>query len=343
MRRKILLIGVLIGAMHLWLGGALALAAGDTKDLDAFTKEAQEAAKRAAEKKAPAAKPAAKAAATVAKAAEPKKEEEEKPEKWWNLAFGYSLSHNIDASRPTVGNSVFVEPTFVLPYKIRLMAHLGMGVNTTYVSPKHKNDGGQNVTINSVDMDPILISLSRSFKIDPKYTGFAVSVKLDQMIPAVSKYVGLKDDYYYAIKPGVGASLSRWGVTLSNSFAFQKNVHGSPYAEHIGDDGGPTRTPLNSFSISDMTALRYKFWKMEAGIGAGYIVGWRYNWSQQGNRIGTVKYTADVGIDALDSLNISLSADTSGPERYNAGFQSDHLAPFKAQFTQFALTIVYSL
>lgn len=343
MRRKILLIGVLVGVITLGLGGASALAAGDTKDLDAFTKEAQEAAKKAAEKKAPA---KAAPAATAVKAAEPKKEEkkeeEKKPEKWWNLSFGYSISHNIDKNRPNLGNNFFVEPVFNLPYKINLMAHIGLGVSTVYHS-MYESDGGQNVTINQVDMEPILISLSRSFKIEPKYTGFAVNVKIDQLIPAVSKYAGLNNGFYYAFKPGVGVSVSRWGLTLANGFGFQVNAHNADYAKHDGDDGGPFYAPLNRFSLSDMTSLRYKFWKMEAGVAAGYIVGWRYNWSRQGNRIGTVKYGADIGIDAMENLNINVSLDTTGPERRNGGFQSDRIYPLHAQFTQFALTIVYSL
>jgi len=342
-----LVYAVLVGALFLWAGGASVYAADSSSDLDDFAKQAHDAAVKASGRTEH--KDAEDAAMSAVKAKDKKKPQvvivsdaasEEKPQKSWNLTFGYSLSHNIDRARPSVGNNIFVEPSVILPYKINLMIHLGLSISTDYPG---STKGSRNTTDTYVDMEPLLVSLGHKFDIDKKYTGFAITLKVDQLVPAISKYTGLKDHWYYSIKPSVGLSMTKWGFTLVNSTFFQKNAHKYTTTRLRDEDSGSYfDTPLNSFSLGNITALRYKFWKMDVGVAAGYIVGWRYNWSQQGNRIGNAKYSADAGIDLTDALNLSAAVETSGPERRNGGFQSDRLTPLNGQFTQFALTLTYT-
>lgn len=280
--------------------------------------------------------------ATATEGAATVEAEAEAPEdaKWWNLTFSYSLSHNFARERPTLGNTFAVDPGFVLPGQVNLGLHVGFWVSTEYPSDVV---GGRNVTVNTVDADPISLSISRRFVIDETYTGFAITPSLQQLFPVTSKFEYQVKGWQYAVKPGVGFSIGKWGLSLRYGLAVQKNAHEDAYFWIRGARGTEEPTPLNSWILSQTGALRYSVWKINMGVGIGWSRAWRYDPSVQEIQSNGLSYSADFGINPVGGLNVTLGITTAGPERRFAGFKNDYTLPLDPQFTTAYLSIAYSI
>ena len=240
-----------------------------------------------------------------------------------------------------VSNSLSLDPSFTLPKDISLSVHLGGYVSTLYPSDVV---GGNDVRINEADFDPLSISISRAFQIDPEITGFTITPSLVQVLPETSRFAGWTRKWYYAVKPGVSFSISKWGLSLSNSNSFQKNVHGyTDYRFKSDVDGGIESIPLNEWTYSNATSLRLSVWKLNMGVAVVWSYNWRYHTSD-GNeaRHNNIAYSADIGINAYENLNVSLGISTAGPERRYGGFQNDYTYPLDPQFSSASLTLSYS-
>ncbi len=265
--------------------------------------------------------------------------EQEADSKWWSLTFSYELSHNLAKERPVVGNAFAVAPGFSLPYDISLGLHLGFSVSTQYPG---EGSGSGDVVYNNVDMDPLSVSLSRRFAIDPDVTGFAITVGLNQLVPGLSESARTRD-WHYAISPSVTLGVSKWGLSFSNRNAFQKNFHSYDYYKFANEAGSISLEPLNEWTYSNSSSLRYSVWKLDMGVGFTWSRAWRYNNGVTEQPSNTLIYTADIGIAAYDGLNIGTGISTAGPERRFGGFGSDYTVPLDPKFTQVFLSVSYTL
>lgn len=269
-------------------------------------------------------------------------EGEKKDEKWWSVNFGYQFSHNLQRERPTAVNALSVDPGFKVPFGIDLNIglHLGASVTTEYSADE---PGARDLTVNTADFDPISLNISRRFVIDKEYTNFTITPSIAQLFPYTSKLAGQANSWVYAIKPGVGLSISRWNVSLSNNSGIQKNVHLYDYRFVKSEgDGGDEPIPLNSFSFSNATSLRYSVWKVDMGVAVSWTKSWRYHPETTEQASNVVSYSADVGITPYDSIYLNLGITTNGPERLY-GFGSDYVVPFDPRFTMVFFGISYSL
>jgi hypothetical protein len=261
--------------------------------------------------------------------------------KWWNLTFSYELSHNLARERPTLGNAFAVDPGFVLPGKVNLGLHLGFWVSTEYPSDVV---GGRDVTVNTVDMDPISLNVSRAFVIDETYTNFTITPSLLQLFPETSRFEFQVKEWYYAIKPGVRFSVGKWGLSLAYSLGVQKNFHGDAYYWINNESTGtPQPTPLNSWTFSQNGSLRYTVWRLNMGVGVNWSRSWRYNYSAQEIPSNSLAYSADIGVDVYEGLSMTLGITTAGPERRYGGFKNDYTLPLDPAFTTAFLSIAYSI
>lgn len=275
-------------------------------------------------------------------AEEGEEEGEKKNDKWWSIGFGYQFAHNLQRERPTAVNSLSVDPGFKIPFGVDLNIglHLGASVTTEYSADE---PGARDLTVNTADFDPISLSISRAFVIDKEYTGFTITPSIGQLFPYTSKIAGQANDWVYALKPGVALSLSRWSVSLSNSSSLQKNFHLYDFrAIKSEGDGGDEPMPLNSFSFTNATSLRYSVWKMDMGVAVAWTKSWRYHPETTEQANNAVSYTADVGITPYDAIYLNLGITTNGPERLY-GFGSDYVVPFDPRFTMIFFGISYSL
>ncbi|RJO67468.1 MAG: hypothetical protein C4523_09355 [Myxococcales bacterium] len=265
----------------------------------------------------------------------------ETDEKWWSLTFTYELAHNVARERPMVNNAFALDPGFTLPYEISLGFHLGFFVTTEYPGD---GIGARDVTVNTVDMDPIVATLSRKFTIDEKYSGFSITPSFGLSIPYVSRFNGQATQYYAAIKPGVTFGVAKWGFSLSNANTAQKNFHGDAYIWR-NSEASATReaTPLNEWTYANTTSLRYSFWKMSLGLGFTWARSWRYHPSNQEQAINKLSYSGDIGIEPYDGLSVTLGVATDGPERRNGGFKDDYTKPLDPLFTNVFLSLSYTI
>ncbi len=286
---------------------------------------------------------AAEVSAPKVEAADEAKDEEgkDKKSKWWSIGFAYDFSHNFARERPVANNAFSIDPGFTTPYDINIGLHLGFGVSTLYPSGIN---GGNDIHQDTVDMDPISLSISRAFVIDKKYTGFTITPSLGQLFPYTSKYGGQVQDWRYAIKPAVALRVGKWGLSLSNTNGIQKNFHGSPYvwfrSPETGTLGG---TPLNEWTYSNSTRLSYSVWKVDFGLGFGWSRSWRYRSDRQETPSNSLSYNASAGITPIENFRVGLSITTAGPERKYAGFKNDYTYPFRPEFTNFGLSLSYNL
>lgn len=272
----------------------------------------------------------------------PEGEEEEKEAKWWGIPFTYEFAHNLQRERPTAINALSIDPSFTIPYgaDVNIGIHLGGSISTEYSTDRI---GARDVTVNTADFDPIMLGLSRRFVIDEEYTGFSITPSLNQLFPYTSKFAGVENGWMYAVKPGVSLGVSKWGLSLSNSNAFQKNAHKYDYRYVRSEgDGGDEPIPLNSHTYSNATSLSYSVWKVNMGVSFFWQRSWRYHdvLEQANNLMG---YGANVGINPWDNLNLVFGITTNGPERRNGGFGTDYTVPFDPKFTSIFFDISYSL
>jgi len=270
-------------------------------------------------------------------------EEEAKPPKWWGVSFTYEFSHNLRQERPNASNSLSIDPSFTVPYGVDLNIglHFGASITTEYSAGQV---GARDVTVNSADFDPISLNLSRNFMVDKEYTGFSVGLSLGQMFPYTSKFSGQENGWVYAIKPGVRVGFSKWGLSLNNVNAFQKNFHKYTYRYVKSmSDGGDSPMPMNEWTYMNMTSLRYSVWKMNMGVGFRWATAWRYDTSVMEQASNSMGFSADVGINPYDNINLVLGVTTNGPERRNGGFEADYLTPLDPKFTRIFFDISYSL
>lgn len=278
------------------------------------------------------------ASADVAKGDETEGEEDSK---WWSLSFSYQLSHEFKSERPVVGNAFSIDPGFVLPEKINLGLHFGFWISTQYPSGI---TGGNDVTVNTVDGDPISLSLSRAFQIDPDVTGFTITPSVLQLFPFSSRNAFQVNKWYYAIKPGVSFSLAKWGLRAAYSIGVTKNFHGDAYVWLVTESGREEPIiSLSEWALSMNASLSYSVWKMNFAIGGGWSRSWLYHPDRQETPKNSVNYNASVGIDAYDGLNITIGATTAGPERRFGGFKDDYTLPFDPKYTTGFLSLSYSM
>lgn len=280
---------------------------------------------------------AAKPAAEVAKGDEKAKEKESK---WWAVTFGYQFSHNFNGDRPSMGNSFSIDPSATAPHGIRFALHLGFGVTSRYPSG---NIGGSDITTNDVDMDPIVLNISKRFSIDPDVTGFAIGVSLGQLFPSTSITLREVHNWYYSLKPGVTLSMGKKGFSFRFSTSFQKNFHKYDYAKVFGTSGSAEYTAMNEWQIALKGVLTYSFWKMNVGVNGGWSTSWIYDRAAMETPKNGVSFGAHVGINPYDGLDFTLGITTAGPERLYGGFKSDYTLPLDPIFTTGYLSVSYSI
>lgn len=267
-------------------------------------------------------------------------EEKKKDSKWWGLSFGYSFSHNLAKERPMFVNSFSIDPSARAPYGINFGLHLGMSVTTRYPSGII---GGSDIHTNDVDMDPIVLNISKRFVIDEKYTGFAVNLSLGQIFPFTSISARQVWHFYYAIKPGVSLSIGKKGFNFSVGTSLQRNVHTIDSAKTYTADGTTWVRSNTAWIVRLNSSLSYNFWKMHVGINGSWGTQWVY-WSGA-NKVpnNNVSFGGSIGIAPYEGLDVTLGITTAGPERRNGGFGEDHLIPLDPQFTNGYLSISYSI
>ena len=269
--------------------------------------------------------------------------EEKKDEKWWSIYFEYNFSHNIAKERPSLSTSLAIEPKFVVPdVGIGFKLHFGGALDHDYEGP---DLGDRDVKRTYVDFDPILLTIDRPFKIDPKKTGFAINPSLRLGCPQTSEKAGRVPGALFSISPGVALSLSKWGLTLSNANSFQKNFHKSAYYEvNASDDGSGRRIPLSEWNYTNTTTLNYTVWKLSFTGLFSWRRSWRYNTEVQEQYINHVTYQFDVGIDMYEgfALNVGLLNFMAKERRYG-GFGDDWALPVDPLTNYAYFTLSYTL
>ena len=301
--------------------------------------------------------------------------EEEKdagPKRWWHLMASYQFMHNLALERKTAVNSFGVSPSFDLPWELKLAFNVGFSVTTEYDrTTSTVQESGYNYedpvglkTFNTVDMDPISVSLSRKIwgtKFN-EWSGISFGASLSALLPFVSQYGGLNDEWYFAYKPGVSVNLQLGDFAISNGLSFTHNIHGHDFAKrqdtsvypisgNSGDEVGVDYQANKQFNLGDTTTISWSKWGVSAMVMFGVSRQWKYTYdldtlyeaedaldTDEWPRV-SLSYGAEVGysfseidVPVLKNFALAVGITTAGPERmYNFG--SDTLYPFKPLFT----------
>ena len=273
--------------------------------------------------------------------------EEEKPG-WWSISLDYSFDHNLASERKAMTNTVVLSPSFTLPWGSTVSLSAGFFYYKEYDRP---NSLGKDLGYNDqFDATPISLTYSHRFSLDPDVTGFALSLSLAQAIPYVGTTQRNVTKHYYSVKPGVGVSVSKWGVSLSNSNKLSLNLFGEPYGVVRGMYGSDITLRNAYASYSNSTRLGYSYDLFSIGASVNWSRSWLYDidlsfqddptlpaTSESGLKRdaqprSSVSYAADVSFQVWDYIALYGGITTAGPERRVGGFQG-RLYPLDPLYT----------